>query len=384
MLKRLTNTREGAVSLPARLLRRLTVIGCICLLPLALGCSGFPNVPLYQPSVQKDRDREALKQAEMAQQANHVSQDAYVYRIHPTDLLEINVFEYEKMNLVTRVSVGGKVNFPPLGDVQAAGLTQRELESSLNQKLQGSYLKNPNVMVTVREAASQNVTILGEVKTPGQQAIWGETRLLDILAKAGGVTPAAGNIAYLVRGNSGNKPSSNLTPVSRSSQTTSTGATSNTQTIRVSLTGLLERGDKEWNVPVQPGDTLTVPSAGTVYVTGPGITRPGTYPLTFVPRSLCEIIDDAGGLKWGANRNVILARNNPAGKPEFVSINRDRALRESDYDISMQAGDRLIAVSGFWRQTADLLRRGLLTATGTFSPSSDTSIGLGTNALFVK
>lgn len=366
----------------------ICILSCLLLLILFAGCSSTPfkHVPRYQPSLQQGIYNASLRQAEEAHNLKQASQEAYVYRIHPTDVLEITVYDYDKMNLVTRVGIGGKINFPPLGDIQAAGLTQAELETAIDNGLKGGYLKEPKVIVSVKEATSQNITILGEVKNAGQQAVWGQTTLLDVLAKAGGVTERANRIAYLTRPNRQDSlsTSSVLTSQSLPTNASASSAASGTKTCRIYLAALLRNGDEVWNVPVEPGDTITVPPAGSVHVTGPYIEKPGSYPLSFTPTTMREMIDTAGGLKWGASRDIILSRTVDSGKTEFSKINYNQALKQSQYDVIMEPGDRLIVVSSPWRHTLDLFRRGLLTLTATFRATDTTTVGVGTNALFVK
>ena len=51
------------------------------------------------------------------------------------DLIEINVFEVPQLSRIVRISGSGKVSLPLLGDVVAAGLTPRELEMELRDRL---------------------------------------------------------------------------------------------------------------------------------------------------------------------------------------------------------------------------------------------------------
>lgn len=394
MCKRATSTRGRRNALLLTFLPRgSNILTCLLLLTLFGGCSSFPDVPAYRPSLQRDPYKEALRRAAMAQSLKQVSQDAYVYRIHPTDIIEISVFEYEKMNLVTRVAIGGKINFPPLGEVQAAGLTQRELEEAIVKGLKGAYLPNPSVIVSVREATSRNVTILGEVKTPGQQAVWGETKLLEVLAKAGGLTPLAGNIAYLVRENPNQKDLS-TTSTARSAQTPQTAsptasAASEAQTFHIYLAGLLQRGEKEWDIPVQPGDTLTVPPAGTVHVTGPCITKPGTYPLTFQPKTLTQFIDEAGGLTVGASRKIIFGRRTgPArDKFDFFWVNYKKAMQTPEYDLAMGPGDRIVVLPSFLRRSWERAQRIVLSTAvslGIAARPISYGVGVGQDTTYMR
>ena len=363
--------RKFALSAPAPR-RRLGAALCgLFLIAFLAGCTQFPDVRPYEPDLAPDRYEEALQLAGMAQSLGQIPWETYVYRIHPTDVIEIKVFNYEKMDLMTRVGIGGKINFPPLGEIQAAGLTQNELETAIENGLRGDYLKEPNVIAFVREAASQNVTILGEVNTPGLQAVWGEVRLLEVLAKAGGLTEVAGHIAYLIR----EDPNVGVAPAADATQP-------ETRVYRIYLAGLLQRGEREWNIPLRPGDTITVPPAGSIHVTGPGIKTPGTYPLAFIPKSMRQVLDEAGGITVGASRNIILARNNGNDQTEYFKVDYRKALEDSRYDVLVEPGDRLVVVTSFMRHNLDYVQNLLLNSNFNWSRGGFYSILVGQNSRY--
>jgi polysaccharide export outer membrane protein len=109
------------------------------------------------------------------------------YKIGPLDVLDISVFKVQDLNKSVQVAEDGTINYPLVGDVQAAGKTAHELEHDLMQKLGGKYLKNPQVSVFVKEYNSQRVTVTGSVKTTGVYSIKGNTTLMQVLAMAGDV-----------------------------------------------------------------------------------------------------------------------------------------------------------------------------------------------------
>lgn len=88
-----------------------------------------------------------------------------------------------------RVDKQGKIEVPILGEMQAAGLTRGELAKAIEAKLiEGEYLKDPTVTVQLR---SFKVTVMGEVNSPGVQAISGDrVTILEALTMAGDLTPS--------------------------------------------------------------------------------------------------------------------------------------------------------------------------------------------------
>lgn len=113
------------------------------------------------------------------------------YRIGATDLLRINVFRVPDLSFEEiRVDASGVIQMPLIGTVQAEGLTPNELSESLAARLGAQYLRNPQITVTVLEAASQKITVDGAVTQPGVYEMQGRTTLLQAVAMARG--PIAG------------------------------------------------------------------------------------------------------------------------------------------------------------------------------------------------
>lgn len=118
------------------------------------------------------------------------------YKIGPLDVLDVSVFNVPDMSKTVQVAGDGTINYPLIGNVEAAGKTAHQLEAVLKEKLGTKYLRNPQVSVLVKEYNSQRVTVEGGVKTTGVYAIKGRTTLTEVLAMAGDVdsTIASGDI----------------------------------------------------------------------------------------------------------------------------------------------------------------------------------------------
>ncbi|HEV7229277.1 polysaccharide biosynthesis/export family protein [Brevundimonas sp.] len=111
------------------------------------------------------------------------------YRIGATDLLTVSVFQVPDLSFdEIRVDASGNLQLPMIGSVQAAGLTPNELSNDIARRLGERYLRNPQVTVTVKEAASQKVTIDGAVTQPGVYEMRGRTTLMQAVAMAKGPT----------------------------------------------------------------------------------------------------------------------------------------------------------------------------------------------------
>lgn len=116
------------------------------------------------------------------------------YRIGPQDILDINVFQVADLTRTTQVDTGGKIIIPLIGQITAAGRTPDELSADIAARLQKTYLKDPQVVVSVKEASSQKVTVDGAVSQPGIYPLQGPTTLMQAVALAHGIDPKLANI----------------------------------------------------------------------------------------------------------------------------------------------------------------------------------------------
>lgn len=116
------------------------------------------------------------------------------YRIGPNDVLDVNVFQVTDLTRTIQVDTGGKILLPLVGQMTAAGRTTGELSSDITSALAKSYMKNPQVVVSVKEASSQKVTVDGAVGQPGIYSLSGPTTLMQAVALAKGADPRLANI----------------------------------------------------------------------------------------------------------------------------------------------------------------------------------------------
>ena len=80
----------------------------------------------------------------------------------------------------------GNINFPVLGALKVGGLTKKEVEQMVMEKLKPYIKENP--IVTVR-MVNYKISVLGEVASPGTFTISNEkVNLLEALAMAGDMT----------------------------------------------------------------------------------------------------------------------------------------------------------------------------------------------------
>jgi len=114
------------------------------------------------------------------------------YRIGVGDKLNVRVFQVADLSFDELVvDTSGNVQLPLIGAVRGAGRTAGEMSIDIAARLSAQYLRNPQVTVTVTEAASQKITVDGAVTKPGVYEMRGSTSLLQAVAMAEGPTRVA-------------------------------------------------------------------------------------------------------------------------------------------------------------------------------------------------
>jgi polysaccharide biosynthesis/export protein len=124
---------------------------------------------------------------------------APVYRIQPGDRLAIAVWNQEHLSGEARVRDDGRATVPLVGDVPVGGVTASEAATLITQRLHGLVL-SPKVTVAIVEARPATITVIGEVRAPGNVPYVPGDRLLDALARAGGLTEfATDDLLFVIR-----------------------------------------------------------------------------------------------------------------------------------------------------------------------------------------
>ena len=107
------------------------------------------------------------------------------YPIRPKDILTLRVFGEPDISAdEMRVDDAGKIQVPLIGTVDAATRSADEVGKEIAQRLGAKYLINPQVALSVAEAAPSYVSVEGEVEKPGVYEINGRSSLLSALARA--------------------------------------------------------------------------------------------------------------------------------------------------------------------------------------------------------
>lgn len=394
----------------------LVVIGALAL----SGCSrqDFSGMPMTgrlsadERALRKrdDKRNSQLEYVATAFRMQAPGAGAEEYLLGPDDRLMISVFALEEpgrtANLERTVAEDQVISLPWIGGVSCQGLTAEGLRVRIIEKYAARYLKDPQVTVRVVEFRSVAIAITGAVLSPGVYYLTkNRTSVLELLAKAGGLKPDAGDKLYIMRdpgrsegageprpftaeiaaaipsagaagptggppplvlvaapagvaGSTGEPPSLVL---GAAPEQPAGDAGAKKPLIAVDLAQLIERGDLRQNLDVVRGDIITVASRldDIIYVLG-YVNRPGSYPIKNGQRiDAIRAIALAGGLSSSARaQNSHLVEATEQGQ-RVTEIDLLSIAKGAHPPVYLKAGDTLIVGSSMMARLAEFVRPSL-------------------------
>ena len=190
-----------------------------------------------QPAASSASDKIASDKtaSDKATNAASTSQAGPEYVIGPEDALHIAVWKEADLTASLPVRPDGKISLPLLDDVQAAGLTPKQLADSITEKLK-KYLADPRVTVVVTQINSKRIYLVGEVVHVGATPMLPNMTVLQALSSAGLNQFANTKRIYVLRTENGKQ-----------------------QKLPVNYRKLVKGEQIEQNYLLQPGDTIVVP-----------------------------------------------------------------------------------------------------------------------------
>lgn len=249
------------------------------------------------------------------------------YRVGPRDLLDIRVYEDEKLSGERRVSENGLINLPLLGDVAVAGKTTPEIAQTLEKALEDKYMQRASVDVQVMEYRSRPISVIGAVKSPGNLGFSGRWTLLEALTAAGGLADNHGGVIHVLR-----RADNGLT-----------------DQVTIPLDDLLLRGDPRVNIPIYANDLINVPASVqvTVYCLGE-VEKPGALSFKSSERiTVLSAIAQAGGLTDRAG-NKIQVKRQGSGPGQEITVDYKKVVAGKAPDVELKQGDVIVVKESFF------------------------------------
>lgn len=152
---------------------------------LVVGFSVLPACSSNRP-VTSSAAYTVLDNAALPPPSRGAAESSRPYLIGPFDKLKIAVFGIEDLTQEVQADASGRISVPLAGVIEASGKTPFELAEVIRERLQGRYVRNPQVTVNLVETVSQVITVDGEVKEPGLYPVIGKMTLMRAVATAKG------------------------------------------------------------------------------------------------------------------------------------------------------------------------------------------------------
>lgn len=124
------------------------------------------------------------------------------YVLGAGDIIRVSVYQNPDLTLDARISEGGAIAYPLLGDIKIGGLSVSGAEKKIAAGLRdGNFLKQPQVSILVTAVKGNQISVLGMVNKPGRFPLdTPNTRLSEALAQAGGIIIGQGSDTVIVTG----------------------------------------------------------------------------------------------------------------------------------------------------------------------------------------
>jgi polysaccharide export outer membrane protein len=256
------------------------------------------------------------------------------------DQLRVEVFDTPEMSQRVRVTDAGEIPLMFIGNVKVANLTPGEAARAIEDTLKSKQLMtHPQVTVSVAEYATQQVSVMGQVRNPGVFYITAPVPVINLLSNAGGLTDAADrNITIQRHGDS-------------------------QHTVKYFFSNNSDDA-LQTSVMIYPGDIVMVPKAGIVYVLG-DVGRPGGYTMSNndSQMTVLEALATAGDTnKTAIISKVKLVRKTINGITE-IPISLGAMRKGKQPDIAMQSNDVLYVPFSYMKNLA--LNASQITASAT-------------------
>jgi polysaccharide export outer membrane protein len=303
-----------------KILRGLLVVAALllCLEEAGVAQIGMQQTNGSQSGAPTNRNRPDAAAAMRNSGLAAVPADFAKLKLAPGFLLSLNVLDDPDFVGAFRIDEQGDIAVPVLGTLHVAGETVSEARVNIQKiLLENKILKDPQVDLSILEYSAPEVTIIGEVASPGKYPLLVPRKLVDVLAIAGGTTLLAGNEVQITRGSADTEP------------------------VFVHFSKATNPKAVE-DVLVHPGDTVQVKRAGIVYVLG-AVTRPGGYVMQEEGTlTVLQAISLANGTTLPASTgSVHLLRRNADGTGVDIALPLDKISHGKTADMQLHATDVL-------------------------------------------
>ncbi len=191
--------------------------------------------------------------------------------------------------------------------------------------------------IRVTKFQSKKVYITGAVRQAGLYPLEPDMTVLELIAKAGGVTVDRGQYAYILK--------SAIDSVKDTKQIDA--LVKQKKSMRVDLRELMDRGRADLNVALEEGDVLYIQpltfagaTQSKIYVLG-RVNKPGAYNFQQGMGALDACVEAGGFSRYSAPNRTVITRRKADGEVETIKIDLNRVKEGREKDIIVMPGDRI-------------------------------------------
>jgi polysaccharide export outer membrane protein len=130
--------------------------------------------------------------------------DKGTYPLGPDDQIEISVWKEPDLTKQMAIRPDGKISYPLIGEVQAAGRTVKQLQAEIHKRLE-KYVSDATVTVILLKPQGYKIYVTGKVNKPGEFVVGRPTDVMQAISLAGGLTPFAAPGSIIVLRKAGGK-----------------------------------------------------------------------------------------------------------------------------------------------------------------------------------
>ncbi|MCB0354561.1 MAG: polysaccharide export protein [Bdellovibrionales bacterium] len=265
-----------------------------------------------------------------------------VYRIGAGDVVKLNVFDVEELDVEARVRESGDVVIPLIGSVDAVGLTEHDLQERIAGRL-SEFIRSPRVSVYVSAFGSQKVAVIGAVEKPGSFPLEKSSNtLMELVSRAGGLSDKAANYLKLVPAEYSTQSEFALGAGDVRAQLNQFQRAGSQPPERAGIEIPLDSvlglsGSAPLEMPIRPGDMIIVPQAGQVLVEGEVENR-GSYALG-QRTTLLGALAAAGGITYSAKIDEVEIIRPDVNQKLRLVLNLEDLVSGDQGDIPLRNGD---------------------------------------------
>ena len=304
------------------------LIGVIAVLILLGACTSTRPGPHQEPLAGPAPATEYIQlpeqtvEEQIAELERLGNKSNYVPTLGRGDVLDIAVYDEPDLTIEgIPIRPDGKISYPLAGELQAEGMTVTDLNQALTERLE-KFILAPKVSIIVQEFNSQQYTIFGEVVSPGMYPLTTDISITAALASAGGL----------------NKGNFRATTVELADLSHAFIAREGV-VLPVDFTRLIRQGDMRYDISLQAGDYIYIPSglSKEVYILGEVKNA-----MLFAYREdmpMSRTLAQAEGFTPDADLKRVHIIRGSLHNPTVIMINFEEVLKGNAREVALEPGD---------------------------------------------